>query len=221
MASRPRLIGPSKRRHMSLTTMIRLGGLASIVGGCCLAAFVLVHPWDQLLGAAIAQTVRWQTAHALHFVGAMFALLGLLGIFARQREQLGSFGLLGFILSFIGNAMFLGTGMITAFIWPMLAVHAPATVEPGGAIFGWPHSVLAFALTAVVLSTGYVLFGVAMVRVGAFPRLSIFMLVTGAILGMLPPRPMGVLPWGGLVFGGVLYGAALVWIGSILWAENS
>jgi hypothetical protein len=199
--------------------MVRLSGLASIAGGCCLAGFVLVHPWDQLLGAQIARTARWQMAHTLHFVGAAFALLGLLGIFARQREQLGSFGLVGFVLSFIGNAMFLGTGMITAFIWPMLAVHAPATVEPGGALFCWPHSVMAFALTAVMLSTGYVLFGIAMVRAGVFPRLSILMLVIGAILGMLPPHPIGALPWGGLVLGGVMYGAALVWLGSILWRE--
>ena len=206
---------------MSLKTMIRLSGLAAILGGCCLAGFVLVHPWDQLLGAEIARTARWQTAHTLHFVGALFALLGLLGIFARQRERLGAFGLVGFVLSFIGNAMFLGTGMITAFIWPMLAVHAPATVEPGGAIFGWPHSVLAFALTALVLSIGYILFGIAMWRAGVFPHPSILMLVIGAILGMLPPHPMGALPWGGLVFGGVLYGAALVWIGSILWAKQA
>lgn len=205
---------------MSSNTLVRWSGLACIIGGCCLAGFVLVHPWDQLLGAEIARSARWQIAHMLHFVGALFALLGLLGIFARQREQLGSLGVIGFVLSFAGNAMFLGTGMITAFIWPMLAQHAPATVEVGGPIFGWPHSVLAFALTAVTLSIGYALFGIAMVRVGVFPRWSIFMLVTGAILGMLPPHPMGALPWWGLVFGGVLYGAALLWLGSILWAES-
>ena len=205
---------------MSSKTMMRWSGLACIVGGFCLAGFVLVHPWDQLLGAEIARTARWQIAHTLHFVGALFALLGLLGIFARQREQLGPLGIVGFIFSFIGNAMFLGTGMITAFIWPMLALDAPAIVEPGGPIFGWPHSLVAFALTAVTLSIGYVLFGIAMLRVGIFPRWSILMLVTGAILGMLPPHPMGALPWWGLVFGGVLYGAALVWLGSILWTEN-
>jgi hypothetical protein len=206
---------------MSSKTFVRLSGLACIVGGVCLAGFVLVHPWDQLLGAEIARTQRWQIAHTLHFVGALFALLGLLGIFERQRAQLGSLGFFGFILSFIGNAMFLGTGMITAFIWPMLAVHAPDVVEPGGAIFGWPHSLVAFALTAVTLSIGYVLFGVAMLRVGVFPRLAVVILVIGAILGMLPPKPMGMLPWGGLVFGGVLYGLALVWLGTILWMEKN
>jgi hypothetical protein len=200
--------------------MVRLSGLSCIVGGVCLAGFVLVHPWDRLLGAEIARTQRWQLAHTLHFVGALFALLGLLGIFERQRDKLGLFGLAGFVLSFIGNAMFLGTGMITAFIWPMLAVDAPAVVEPGGAIFKWPHSLFAFALTAVTLIVGYVIFGIAMLRVGVFPRWSVVMLVVGGILGMLPPKPMGMLPWGGLVFGGVLYGMALVWLGAILWMEK-
>ena len=65
------------------------------------------------------------------------------------RERLGELGVCRDLsLSFIGNAMFLGTGMITAFIWPMLAVHAPATVELGGPIFHAPVSALAFLLTA-------------------------------------------------------------------------
>jgi hypothetical protein len=172
------------------------------------------------MGAEIARTGRWQLAHLLHFVGALFALLGLLGIFERQRDRFGSFGLIGFVLSLVGNAMFLGTGMITAFIWPMLADHAPAVVEPGGPIFEMPHSALAFALTAVILSAGYLLFGIAMLQARVFPRLSVLMLVTGGILGMLPPHPVGVLPWGGLVIGGVLYGGALVWMGSILWTQS-
>ncbi len=205
---------------MPSRTLLRLSGLACIVGGCCLAGFVLIHPWDQLLGATVARTQRWQIAHSLHFVGALFALLGVLGLFARQRGHLGCLGFVGFVLSFVGNAMFLGTGMITAFIWPMLAVNAPATVEPGGAIFGWPHSVLAFGLTALTLSTGYTLFGIAMLRAGIFPRWAILMLVSGAILGMLPPHPVGALPWGGLVLGGVLYGAALVYLGFILCVER-
>jgi hypothetical protein len=176
----------------------------------------LVHPWDQLVGAAIARTERWQVAHTLHFVGAFFALAGLIGIYFCQRGRLGMTGMIGFALSFAGNAMFLGTGMITAFIWPMLAVYAPATVELGGAIFSTPRSALAFGLTAVAVTFGYLTLGVAMLRARVFPRSATVMLMVGAVLGMLPPHPVGMLPWGGLVFGGVLYGAALVWFGVIL-----
>lgn len=196
--------------------MIRLSGAACIIGGVFLATFVLVHPWDQLLGAAIARTTQWQIAHLMHFIGAAFTLLGLLGIYARQRERFGPLGHTGFVLSFMGNAMFVGTGMITAFIWPMLAVYAPNCVEVGGPIFGPPHAALAFVLTALILSIGYLLLGSAMLRAKVFPPVATVTLVVGAILGMLPPHPVGFLPWAGLVLGGVLYGLALVWIGLIL-----
>jgi hypothetical protein len=205
---------------MSPNALIRLNGIACIFGGIFLMAFVLVHPWDQLLGAEIARSPQWRLAHTFHFIGAAFALVGLPGLFSQQRAALGWFGLTGFALSFLGNAMFLGTGMITAFIWPMLAVDAPTCVEVGGPIFGSPVSVLAFALTAIILVVGYILFGIATLWAGVLPRLAALMLVVGAILGMLPPHPVGALPWWALVLGGVLYGAALIWLGAVLWMRN-
>jgi len=172
------------------------------------------------MGAAIARTPRWQTAHTLHFTGALFALFGLVGIYAHERMRAGPLGFVGFVLAFIGTAMFVGTGMITAFIWPMIAVHAPDVVEAGGAIFQGPVSVFAFLLTAVTASVGYFVFGIATLRAGVFPRTVTVMLMLGALLGMLPPHPVGWLPWVWLVLGTVLYGVALVWFGSILWTEN-
>ena len=199
---------------------MRLSGLACIVGGVCVAAYVLVHPWDRLFGSANARTLQWQAAHTLHFVGALFALFGLLGLYARQRDQLGSLGVIGFILSFIGNAMFVGTGMITAFIWPMLAVHAPSAVEFDGALFHAPISLFAFVLTVVMMIAGYMLFGIAMLKARVFPRWSILTLMAGSVLLIVPPYPATPFPWAGVVLGGVLYGAAMFWLGSILWMEN-
>lgn len=205
---------------MPVSIIVRLNGISCIIGGVFLAAFVLIHPWDQLLGAASALTIRWRLAHTFHFLGAAFALLGLPGLYLQQRAALGWFGLVGFILSALGTAMFLGTGMVTAFIWPMLAVYAPACVEPGGPIFSSTISATAFVLTALVLAGGYTAFGVATLRAGVLPRLYILALVVGAILGMLPPHPVGPLPWWALVLGGVLYGAALARLGGFLWSKN-
>jgi hypothetical protein len=216
-----RSVGRSKRHvAMSQTDFIRWGGLASIVGGIGLAAFVLIHPWDQFVGAAVARTGRWRLAHTLHFVGAAFALLGLSGLYLRQITQIGGLGTFGFILSFIGTAMFVGTGMITAFVWPMLAVHAPATVELHGAMFDAP-ALIALSLTAVMVIAGYALFGIASLKAGLLPRSGIVVMVVGAILGMLPPHPLGALPWAGLVLGGVMYGAGLIWLGWFLWTDPS
>jgi hypothetical protein len=199
-----------------MNTTLRWSGLSCMIAGVAIAGFVLVHPWDQLVGAEIARTTRWRMAHALHFVGSLFALPGVLGIYAAAAPTLASWGVVGMIVTMVGIAMFLGTGMITAFIWPMLAVHAPATVEPGGAIFHMPVSAFAFLATAITMICGHLLFGAALLRTGLFPRAPIVMLMVGTVLGMLPPTPMSPFPWSGLVLGGVLYGAAMIWLGAIL-----
>ena len=206
---------------MSARSVIHWSGAACILGGLCIAAFVLIHPWDQLVGAAIARTTPWRLAHLFHFIGAAFALIGVTGLYANARERLGTLGTAGFVLAFLGNAMFLGTGMITAFIWPMLAQHAPSTDELDGPIFHTATSATAFLLTAALMIVGYVLFGLALIRAQAYPRPALIALIVGAILGMLPPHPATAFPWGGLVLGGVLYAIALAWLGAILWRENA
>jgi hypothetical protein len=205
---------------MSQTVLMRLYGAACFLGGLCLATFVLIHPWDQLLGAEVARTVRWRAAHGFHFIGAALTLLGLPGLYAQQRGALTRIGTIGFIVSLLGNAMFVGTGMITAFIWPMLALYAPGCIGVGGPIFGSPLSLPAFSLTAIFVVVGYGIFGLDSLRAGILPRPATLLLMIGAILGMLPPHPVGALPWGGLVLGGVLYGVGLMWLGVFLWIRN-
>jgi len=200
---------------MSPSGLIRASGLSCLLGGICLIAFVLIHPWDRLVGAANAMDPRWQLAHRLHFVGAIFALLGLPGLYAWQRHRLGTLGVIGFTLSVLGNAMFIGTGMITGFIWPMLAMCAPQSVELGGALFG-PLGSLSFLLTAATMMLGYGIFGAASLRIGMLPRWAMVMLIVGVFLGMTPPHPLTALPWAAMVLGGVLYGVGLVWVGVFL-----
>jgi hypothetical protein len=195
---------------------VRWSGLAAVVGGLGIALFVLLHPWDRFVGAEVARSGQWRLAHTLHFVGAAFALLGLPGLYAHQRARLGPLGAAGFVVAGLGTAMFVGTGMLTAFVWPMVAHQAPAAVELGGAMFE-PPALHALWLTGLVVIVGYLMFGAATLRAGVFPRAGTVALTAGAVLGMLPPRPLGALPWAGLVLGGVLFGGGLIWLGSVVW----
>jgi hypothetical protein len=203
----------------SRSELVRWSGLAAVVGGVAIALFVLSHPWDRFVGAEVARTDRWRFAHTLHFAGASFALLGFVGIYVRQRERVGRLGLIGFVVGFAGLAMFVGTGMLTAFVWPTLADHAPSVVEEDGAMFDAP-AVVAFALTAITVTTGYLLFGLASLRAGVLPRDGTLLLTVGAVLGMAPPQPLGAMPWAGLVLGGVLFGLGSVRLGLALWRES-
>jgi hypothetical protein len=203
---------------MTPAHLVRWSGLANVVGGVSLAAFVIEHPWNRFVGAAVARSAEWRIAHSLHFVGAALVLFGLMGLYAREREHIGVLGLVGFVTAFLGTAMFVGTGMITAFVWPMVAVRAPGALDPQGAMFA-PPALTAFSLTAFAVTIGYVLFGIALLRAGRVPRPATALLVVGAVMGMVPPQPLGPMPWPGLVLGGVLYGGGAVWLGVTLWRE--
>lgn len=201
---------------MSTLHLLRLSGLANIVGGIAIALFVIEHPWGHFVGAATVASPTWMLAHALHLVGASFALLGLVGLYACQAAGLGRAGLGAFLLAFVGTAFFVGTGLITAFVWPMLATVAPAAVDVGGAGFQ-PPAVAVFFLTAVLLVPGYLSFGTVSWRGGLLPRWALALWAIGGAVGMVPPVPLGPLPWVGLVAAGLLYGVGVVGLGWWLW----
>ena len=117
---------------------------------------------------------------------------------------------------FTGTALFVGTGMITAFIWPMLAREAPAAVGVDGAVF-LPPAVAVFALTALTLVAGYLGFGLASWRIGVLPRWALACWAIGGSLGMVPPEPLGPMPWPGLVLSGLVFGLGAAGLGAFLW----
>ena len=201
--------------------LIRWSGLALLLGGVCIALFVLVlYPVGGFFGAGPVHHPAWVPAHSLHFAGALLTLVGLIGLYARQWARAGRLGLVGFLLALGGTAMFVGTGMLTAFVWPVLAAYAPATIESSGAVFAPPASLL-FYFTVLSLIPGYVALGAATVRAGVLPRGGAVLLIVGVVLAILPPEPVGPVPWLGLVLGGVLFGAGEVWLGYALWSTRA
>ena len=204
---------------MSSSDLIRGSGLALILGGVSFGLFMLLHPFDQLAGPHGAQSAAWVPAHSFHFLGALFSLFGLVGLYARQIEQSGRLGLLGFVLAFVGTAMFVGTGMITAYLWPVIARYAPDFVEADGAMFSEPLARGTIEATYAFLVVGYVVFSVATMRAGVFPRWNAWLLIVGIVLFSVPVAPVGPVPWIVRVVGALVFGAALVALGYALRAR--
>lgn len=197
---------------MTRTELRRWAGLSGIVGGFSIAFFIVQHPWGRFVGAEVGGSPEWQLAHTFHFVGAIFMLLGLVGLYADQMEASGRLGFAGFVLAFIGTACFVGTGMITGFVWPMVAREAPAALEPGGAMFHFP-AVTPPVLAALFVTVGYSVFGAASWRARVLPRGGVALLTAGAVLGMMAPQPLGPAPWLVLYVGGILFGAGSAVLG--------
>jgi hypothetical protein len=189
-----------------------------VAGGVSLGLFVLVlYPVGGFFGAEHARHPAWIPAHTLHFIGALLTLVGLIGLYAYTANNLGRLGTIGLVLAVCGTAQFVGTGMLTAFVWPVLASAAPDTIAPGGALFTSPANTL-FYTTVLTLIPGYVVLAVALARARILTRAAAVLLAIGVVLAITPPEPVGPVPWLGLVIGGVLFAAGEVWLGYRLWS---
>ena len=101
-----------------------------------------------------------------------------------------------------------------AFIIPFIGLNAPQVMEgppPVGQMVAWGAAGLVFAI-------GYVLQGIAVMRVGVLPRGAGGLLAVGGLVFGISAAASGMLP-PVLLLGALLFGMALAWIGYALWSD--
>ena len=107
---------------MPSSTLIRWGGLAAVVAGVLFIIVSLINLAALIVGrdpsAVLVRTTIVQIAGAV-------LLFGLVGLYFRRSDELGSLGLLGFVFAFFGTAF-----ALTGNIWANLLA------EVGWALFG-------------------------------------------------------------------------------------
>jgi len=113
----------------------------------------------------------------------------------------------GFALAFVGTILFAGTGMFTAFLWPVIARDAPHLAELSGPFFTPPHPMI--VVTSLSYAIGHMLFGFALARAGAIATWGAASLVLGGAMLLVPPTPLSPLPWIVFPAGGVVFGIGL------------
>jgi hypothetical protein len=201
---------------MTEKRLVPWAGLLVAFSGLMIAGYMLVHPWSQRTGD-IATTPQWMVAHSLHFLGAVCLLPGLVGVYVRQKGATGRSGLAAFWVALVATALFAGTGMITAFLWPAVAAEAPAFVAADGGMFQHPLAVGPLVATRVVLVVGFVWLGAVSYRAAILPRAGSAAVVAGVLAMNLPTQPFGPVPWAASVIGATVFGLGLVVWGLALW----
>ena len=205
---------------MSGNKLIKWSGCLTALGGICMAAYMLVHPWAQRTGD-IATTAQWFVSHSFHLVGAFLLMLGLFGLYLRQQEETGKPGLFSFLVAYLGTALFVGTGVTSAFLWPAVADQAPSFVADGGGMFTHWMALGPILAARIFLVLGYVWFGFVSFRAGVLPRGGSLLVMVGVVAMNLPTQPVGPVPWVVSVIGGVVFCLGLVSWGRALWSETS
>ena len=183
---------------MSSSNLLRLGGLAAMLGAVLLVIVGLVqivlnlffsNPGALSEGVMVALYVR----SAFGLLGHALLALGLVGLYVRHSEDTGTFGIISFLATFLGMALPVG--------------------------LGW---------ASVLTDLGWILFGVASLRSGVYPRVAAILLIVGAVMvGVFDHlvAPMVGGPGSTLVY--VSVGAEIVrntaigWLGYALFSDRT
>ena len=184
---------------MTQSRFVRWGGLASILSGLLLAS-------GQVLVLASGQEHGPAFALDLILVSHIAIIFAIMALYAAQAHRVGILGQLGAVLGVIG------TTLIAANVYVEIAAAAGVDTRPaeGVASFG-----IFSALGAFGFLSGLVLFAIATVRAGVFPRWAGLLLIVGAVLAFLG-GPLGVNAI--FVAGGVVASAGFIWLGWALFA---
>lgn len=200
---------------MSTINLIRWSGLISLLAGVLYAVGAWLHPIGEDIAAV--NSPSWVPAHLVYWVSVLLLQLGLVGLYARQVEQTGRLGLLGFVLAFIGTALVGSILLYVSTVLPLIASEAQAIFDQAATppIFLLPVFVLGFGL-------GWVLLGLATMRAGVLPRWSGLLLIIGVTLFVVSEAvPFeATLAHVLVTVGDVIFGLGLVWIGYALWSEK-
>jgi len=117
--------------------------------------------------------------NAVGTLGLLLTFFSLTGLYLYQREALGRWGLVGYLVNWFGIGAVAGLDYTRLFVLPFLERSITAELLAG------PTRTVFFA-SALIFLAGVVIFGVAMLRGKVMPRLPILMYVIGFIPYSLP-----------------------------------
>jgi hypothetical protein len=150
-------------------------------------------------------------------------LAGVAGLYARQVEEAGWLGLVGFVLFSASWALQSGFVFAELFILPPLAPAVPQFIDSYlGVVNGHPGEfnigalVPAYTAVGILYLLGGLVFGVATVRAGVLPRWPAILL---AVTALVTPAAV-LLPHAIQRLAAIPMGAALAWLGYALWSER-
>ncbi len=196
---------------MSSSEQIRWTGLAAILAGLMFLVSDLIDLaissdgfGPKNLGEEASRAVS-ASQSGLTLLAGLLLLVGLAGLYVRQLEDGGLLGMVGFLVAFCGTVMAVGAFWANAFVAPSLAQEELRLLDAAP-----PRALAAgFTLSYGSVALGWLLFGLATLRTGLYPRSASVLLMIGAALTWLP-----------LPLSGVPFSVAVAWMGYALFSRK-
>jgi len=210
---------------VSPSNLIRLSGLALVLSSVLFVITGLIQMY--LLFDPASYLAVFGLISPITLVAGSLVVLGLIGLYARQREAAGILGLVAFLATFFGSAFVVGVYWYNSFVVPSIAPMEFESFEffetERWAPYG-PALIVAYEL----LYLGWLLIGVTMLRTRFFPRPAAALLIVVSLAGGIISATQ---PAGGLpdfdnalsyvsVLINILFYAIIAWLGFVLWDRS-
>ena len=188
------------------------GGVLTAIVGAFLVLFgilpIIMLPTSEPLIQWVLDA-DWPALNGLALIMTVLTPLALISLYSKQVQESGRLGLIGFVMAFIGSVLFSSVQFDEALLWRIFAKEAPALLDPAGPMFRNPGFSMIYLVMGILYILGFVLFGIATIRGGVFPRVAAILLIFG-----VPLFASGVfLPQFLRTIGAILAGVSLVWMG--------
>jgi hypothetical protein len=202
---------------MSLSTLLRWSGFAALVGyglDAVSEPFAFFVPFENEALSVAAASNLWFAVHLLGVITLLLGLVGVVGLYARQAEKAGILGLIAFLMMFFGTALYCAWIWMETFVWPILAHAAPRLLDhPDEDMYQTLNASQTIHL--LLYMGGLLLFSVASLRASVFPRWAAVLVLVGAVLGLVWAF-VGVIPDIGQLF----ISLGLAWMGYVVWSHK-
>ncbi len=192
---------------MASLALIRMGGLAAMLGGTLWALWYV--------GASLVGSGAYETYNRLMPAVLVLLAVGLLAFYAVQNASHGWVGRVGFVVAVVGLVVMIAGNMVEFWTFSEEA-YGPDSLRNSA----W----MAFGLGLFTFYIGTVLFGVDTLRAGELPRFGALLLLIWFPVGLVVSgllQLVGVPE--GLAFSGLtgLLGVGWVVLGYAVWSGGS
>ncbi len=177
----------------SAQPLVRLAGPSAVLAGALVVLtqlLLLVTARETLVETLLSPA--YQVGVAVYVASFGVLMIALVATYSVQARQAGAFGVVALCLAIVGTVDMAGNMWFDGFVGPWLADVIPAALEVprnGTLVVGAVSSYLLFPL-------GWVLYGVASLRAGVFPRWLALGVAVGGLFGYFAGRPPLAVPFG-------------------------
>jgi hypothetical protein len=179
---------------MSPEVLYRACAVAAVITGVCIVTGSLLH-----------NVAKPPAGAAFNFTALLVGIPAMAGLYLRQREEAGAFGLVAFVLVYVGLALMMCMDYFGTFVFPTLPAEEVTKLQQGSPM-------VAMMVSGIVFLLGEILFGISVIRSGVFSRIAAVLFM----IGFLPTTMRQAYPW--VTFAGsVMSGGGIIWWGLQLW----